>query len=228
VLIFNIVGRDQMMKLRLAFSLVELMVVIAIVAILAAVAIPSYNNYIIGSRIASLVPVFNNLIDKSIEYASTHGRYGNPYDLGLATIYQQSGGGTDPNMISIVKQSVVASMSPYIKSTWNMDFGEFHYGYNPAPCGVEGALVAFLDPVALGFSSSVVDSPQNIRVACHYWFYNGVNYKQCFYGYGNASTSQTANIVPGWINFNTTSGWDANNLSTYYLNTNSYINRTCQ
>jgi len=44
-----------------AFSLIELMVVIAIVALLAAVAVPSYKTYVIKSKIADAVRIMGNL-----------------------------------------------------------------------------------------------------------------------------------------------------------------------
>lgn len=44
-----------MLKFQKGFSLVELMVVIAIIAILAAVAFPIYSNYVIRSKVGSAV-----------------------------------------------------------------------------------------------------------------------------------------------------------------------------
>lgn len=55
------------MKHNKAFSLIELMVVIAIVGILAAVAIPSYRNYIIRSKVSEIIVMSNTVQNKIAE-----------------------------------------------------------------------------------------------------------------------------------------------------------------
>ncbi len=71
-----------------SFSLVELMVVIAIIGILATIAIPSYRIYMIKSQIASGVPILNNAIDVAIQGYEANGAF--------------------PNILSVYDTSVVA------------------------------------------------------------------------------------------------------------------------
>lgn len=57
-----------------AFSLIELLIVIAIVGILAAIAIPSYKSYIRTAKISSAVGNVQALLDKSVLYNSQSGK----------------------------------------------------------------------------------------------------------------------------------------------------------
>jgi prepilin-type N-terminal cleavage/methylation domain-containing protein len=61
------------MKIRLAFSLIELMVVIAIVAVLAAVAVPAYKSYSVRAKVGL---VFNRLEAIRETYIIWHERHG--------------------------------------------------------------------------------------------------------------------------------------------------------
>jgi len=55
-------------KNRKGFSLIELMIVIAILGILAAIAVPSYQGYMIKSRVSELMDVANVLKTSVSEY----------------------------------------------------------------------------------------------------------------------------------------------------------------
>src|SRR3569623_147519 len=56
------------------FTLIELMIVVAIIAILAAIAVPAYQNYVIRSQVAEGVVVADNPKDAVWGFVSTTGR----------------------------------------------------------------------------------------------------------------------------------------------------------
>ena len=55
-------------RLRRGFTLIEVMIVVGIIAILAAIAIPSYNDYILRSRITDAVTALGNMQAKMEQY----------------------------------------------------------------------------------------------------------------------------------------------------------------
>lgn len=68
------------------FSLIELMIVIAIVSILAAIAIPSYNEQVAKSRRAEAMRGLGDLQLRQERWRSNHTSYGAYADLGSPTV----------------------------------------------------------------------------------------------------------------------------------------------
>lgn len=56
-----------------AFSLIELMVVVAIISILAAVAVPSYKDYVVRTKLTNGLIILDNLKSIATEYYSING-----------------------------------------------------------------------------------------------------------------------------------------------------------
>ena len=66
----------------LAFSLIELMIVIAIVGLLSAVAAPSYKNYIIKAKVIEAVTIANSFADAGTIAAQQAGEIFAPFAFG--------------------------------------------------------------------------------------------------------------------------------------------------
>ena len=62
-----------MKTMQKGFTLIELMIVVAIIAILAAIAIPAYQNYLIRSQVSEGVTLADGAETAIAEFYSNHG-----------------------------------------------------------------------------------------------------------------------------------------------------------
>ncbi len=60
---------------RKGFTLVEMMIVVAIIAILAGVAIPQYTKYVRKSEAVEAIGFLKNVVDAESRYKSSHGHF---------------------------------------------------------------------------------------------------------------------------------------------------------
>ena len=71
-----------MKRVQQGFTLIELMIVVAIVGILAAIALPAYQDYVVRSKVSELEAAMAACKTSIAEYASSHGSA--PADAGTA------------------------------------------------------------------------------------------------------------------------------------------------
>jgi type IV pilus assembly protein PilA len=64
-----------MKRVQQGFTLIELMIVVAIVGILAAIAIPAYQDYVVRSKMSEVEGAMAACKTSVAEYTATHGSY---------------------------------------------------------------------------------------------------------------------------------------------------------
>lgn len=195
-----------------AFSLIELLIVLGIIGIMSATAIPVYKFYTIKSRIATVLPVFTQKLEDSMEHALATNTFATAFDLGLST----TPGSTTATA------SLTANISPYLQTSVNGGV----LAQDLSGCGSEGIVKFWLNPAALGFDSSI----NTFDLYCYLYHVNNTINKGCFYEYldtsNNSGTMQ--DLIPTWHNANTGTGSDGNNLQTYLYSLPGWTQKTCQ
>jgi type IV pilus assembly protein PilA len=74
----------KMVKGKKGFTLIELMIVVAIVGILAAIAIPAYLDYTVKTKITEVTVAMDALAQAASEYHASAGSFPNPGDPNYA------------------------------------------------------------------------------------------------------------------------------------------------
>ena len=137
------------MQKQQGFTLIELMIVVAIIGILAAVAIPAYQDYTIRAKVTEGLSLASAGKTAISEYFASNGTIpGNNTQAGMALSEEISGNSVDnvtvtgAGAISVVMSTAQIAGSTIIltpttaagKVVWNCTGGNLEAKYRPSSC----------------------------------------------------------------------------------------------
>jgi prepilin-type N-terminal cleavage/methylation domain-containing protein len=162
------------LRKKKGFTLVELMIVVAIIGILAAIAIPAFLRYIKSSKASEAQGIMKKMADGAKAYYTSEQKYapngttvGEPWHVGVATLGEVNSAGMPvpyaalvfPGGTTTARVSTVDNTGTAVLASGNAPQGGEKQipfaGQEPANVGVVSTLnklsVAFEDPIYFGY-----------------------------------------------------------------------------
>lgn len=166
--------------MKSAFSLIELMVVIAVVAILVAVSVPVYNTYIFKAKMSEVTTLGQGMVTAAMAYQAQSGSFPTLAQLGYTT------SGNDETAAN------PSAVSQYIISLTTVTTSFLNGGY------CQGERMNF------NIGTNLTDDTGTQYYLTYDVYYSAEGLQSiCYYNFGGGNGS-TEDQIAGCINYNAT------------------------
>jgi len=127
-----------MKKVQQGFTLIELMIVVAIIGILAAIAIPAYQDFTIRSKVTELINAAGVCKTSVAEYYQAKGNFPGATDSGCSTVGTAN---TLPPVVTAATGVITVSADGGLKTQLQGNVSGIDLVYTPVLAGAAGSAI---------------------------------------------------------------------------------------